>query len=218
MDLDGVESIDVKLLGGTDTLTVNDLSGTDVTNVLSDLAVVGGGDDLAADNVIVNGTNEDDVIAVTGSGTNAAVLGLAARVDVAGARAANDRLTVRALAGDDVIDASAVLAGAILLTLDGGAGDDVLLGGAGPDTLLGGDGDDVLLGGAGADISDGGPGDNVVLDSAGVNQVRSATTADRDWLQAHARTVKDRMVLSVDGSKRTLPRAELSEVARTVAA
>ena len=136
---------------------------------------------------------------------------------MAGARAANDRLTVNALAGDDVIDASAVLAGAILLTLDGGDGDDVLLGGAGADTLLGGDGDDVLLGGAGADINDGGAGDNVVLDSAGVNPVTSATTAGTGWLKAHARTVKGRMVLSVDGEKRTLPRAKLTKIARTVA-
>ena len=154
---------------GADTITVNDLSGTDVTNVTPDLSNVGGVDDVAADNVIVNGTNGDDVVTVTGSGTSATVLGLPARVAVAGARAANDRLTVNALAGDDVIDASAVLAGAILLTLNGGADDDVLLGGAGADTLLGGDGDDVLLGGAGADINDGGAGDNVVLDSAGVN-------------------------------------------------
>ena len=31
MDLNDVESIDVKALGGADTITVNDLSGTDVT-------------------------------------------------------------------------------------------------------------------------------------------------------------------------------------------
>ena len=33
MDLNDVETIDAKALGGADTLTVNDLSGTDVTNV-----------------------------------------------------------------------------------------------------------------------------------------------------------------------------------------
>src|SRR3954453_20863218 len=36
MDLNDVETIAVKALGGADTLTVNDLSGTDVTNVLTD--------------------------------------------------------------------------------------------------------------------------------------------------------------------------------------
>jgi Ca2+-binding RTX toxin-like protein len=217
MDLDDVETIDARLLGGTDTLTVNDLSGTDVTSVTPDLSNTGGADDAAADNVIVDGTNGADVIPVTGSGTNAAVLGLQARVTVTGARAANDRLTVNALADDDVIDASSVLAGAILLTLDAGAGDDVLLGGAGPDTLLGGTGDDVLIGGAGADILDGGAGDNVVLDSAGVNRVSSAETAGLNWLKARARTVNGRMVLKVDGETRKLPRAKLIKIARTVA-
>ncbi len=217
MDLDDVETIDARLLGGTDTLTVNDLSGTDVTSVTPDLSNTGGADDAAADNVIVDGTNGADVIPVTGSGTNAAVLGLQARVTVTCARAANDRLTVNALADDDVIDASSVLAGAILLTLDAGAGDDVLLGGAGPDTLLGGTGDDVLIGGAGADILDGGAGDNVVLDSAGVNRVSSAETAGLNWLKARARTVNGRMVLKVDGETRKLPRAKLIKIARTVA-
>ena len=59
------------------------------------------------------------------------MLGLAARVNIVGAEAANDRLTVNALAGDDVEDASGVAAGAIQLTLSGGDGDDVLIGGDG---------------------------------------------------------------------------------------
>ena len=61
MDLNDVESIDVKALGGADTLTVNDLSGTDLTNVVG-RPRRGGGDDAAADNVIVNATNGDDVV------------------------------------------------------------------------------------------------------------------------------------------------------------
>ena len=106
MDLDDVEKIVAKALAGTDTVTVNDLSGTDVTSVNPDLAAVGGGDDAAADNVIVNATNGDDVATVTGSGTNVSVLGLATTVAVSGAGAGSDRVTVNALAGDDVVDAS----------------------------------------------------------------------------------------------------------------
>jgi len=55
----------------------------------------------------------------------------------------------------------------MLLTLDGGEGNDVLIGGPGNDTLLGGPGDDVLIGGGGQDVLDGGPGDNVVLNAVG---------------------------------------------------
>ena len=108
---------------------------------------------------------------VTGAGPNAQVAGLAARVSVSGAIAGNDRLTVNGLAGADVVDASGLAADSALLTLDGGDGDDVLVGGAGDDTLRGGAGDDVLLGGPGNDTLDGGPGDNVVIQSLGADTV-----------------------------------------------
>ena len=62
----------------------------------ADLAAVGGGDDLAADNVVVNGTNGDDVAVVTGAGPNAEVTGLPALVSVSGAIAGSDRVTVNA--------------------------------------------------------------------------------------------------------------------------
>ena len=166
MDLNDVETIDAKAFGGTDSITVNDLSGTDVTRVSPDLGAPGGGDDLAADNVIVNATNGDDVVSVAGSGTNAQVTGLPAVVSVSGAVTGSDRLTVNALGGADVIDASALAAGSVLLTLDGGTQDDVLIGGSGNDTLLGGEGDDFLIGGPGNDATDGGTGDNVVIQSA----------------------------------------------------
>ena len=104
-------------------------------------------------------------MSVSGAGTNVQVSGLAALVSVSGGIAGSDRLTVNALAGADVVDATGLAAGSALLTLDGGDGDDVLLGGAGDDTLLGGAGDDVLIGGPGNDTLDGGPGDNVVLDA-----------------------------------------------------
>ena len=103
------------------------------------------------------------MIVVAGDASGADVLGLAAQVNITGAEAANDRLIVNALGGDDVVDASGLAAGAIQLTADGGDGDDVLIGGAGNDTLLGGAGDDVLIGGPGQDILDGGPGDNILI-------------------------------------------------------
>jgi Ca2+-binding RTX toxin-like protein len=74
-----------------------------------------------------------------------------------------DTLTVKALAGDDVVDASGLAAGAVTLTADGGDGNDRLVGSAGDDTLLGGAGDDVLNGGPGTDVLDGGTGQNVVI-------------------------------------------------------
>jgi Ca2+-binding RTX toxin-like protein len=216
MDLDDVESIVANTFGGADNLVVGDLSGTDVTDVVGGLAAVGGGDDLQPDNVVVTGTNDDDAVSVSAAGPAVQVDGLAAEVSVTGAVAGSDRLTVNALAGDDVVDATGLPATAMLLTLDGGSGDDVLLGGDGNDTLLGGAGDDVLIGGPGADTIDGAPGDDVVLDAVSANTVTGATAAGKRWLTSHARTVKGKTVLKVDGEKRKLPRAELARLARDV--
>ncbi len=218
MDLDDVESIVAKTSGGADNLVVNDLSGTDVNNVAGDLAATGGGNDAAADNVTVNATNDDDAVTVTGAGPNAQVNGLPALVSVSGAIAGSDRLAVNALGGDDVVDASGLAATAALLTLNGGNGDDVLIGGDGDDVLIGGDGDDVLIGGPGTDTLDGGADDNVVIQTVAADSVRSARVAGTGWLKAHARIVKGKTVLKVDGKKRTLPHADLDRLARPAAA
>ena len=158
MDLDDVEQIDANALGGADALTVNDLSGTNLTGVRADLA-----GDGQADKVTAVATNGADVISVAGSAGNATVNGLAARTVIAGAEPNQDTLAINALAGDDVVDASGLSANVIRLSADGGDGDDVLIGSAGPDTLLGAAGDDTLLGGPGVDVLDGGAGDNVVI-------------------------------------------------------
>src|SRR5207302_8142669 len=101
---------------------------------------------------------------------------LAARVHITGAEAANDRLIVNGLAGDDVVEASGLAAGAIPFSADGGDGADVLIGGAGNDTLLGGAGDDVLIGGPGQDVLDGGTGNNILIQAPTVAPGNSANT------------------------------------------
>src|SRR5262249_46304442 len=77
-------------------------------------------------------------------------------------------LVIQAGAGDDGIAATSLPAGVIKLVLDGGAGDDTILGSQGNDTLIGGDGDDFVFGdngndvaqlGAGGDVFQGNPGD-----------------------------------------------------------
>ena len=107
------------------------------------------------------------MVSVAGDASGLSVVGLAAQVNVTGAESASDRLTINALAGDDVVDASGLVAGVILFTADGGEGDDVLIGSDGDDVLLGGPGDDVLLGGLGTDVLDGGDGDDIEIQSAG---------------------------------------------------
>jgi Ca2+-binding RTX toxin-like protein len=163
MDLNGVETIAFKALGGADTVTVNDLAGTDVTKVAVDLRATGGGGDGAPDNVVVNGGSGSDRIQLTQSGADILVNGLQAQVFVTGAEPANDALTIHGLDGQDVIDASNLVANQIKLTLDGGAGNDIIFGSSGNDTLLGGDGDDTLSGGSGADVLTGGAGNDTFV-------------------------------------------------------
>jgi Ca2+-binding RTX toxin-like protein len=209
MDLNDVESIVAKTLGGSDDFVVNDLSGTDVVNVVADL-VVAGGDDGLPDNVVANATNGDDVATVIGAGPSAQVSGLPALVSVSGAIAGSDRLTVKALAGADVVDARGLTANAALLTLEGGDGDDVLLGGDGDDMLLGGDGDDVLIGGPGNDTIDGAPGDDVVIQTVVRDEVTSATTVGKRWVRRHVHSVRGRTVVKYHGKKQRVPRAHLA--------
>jgi Ca2+-binding RTX toxin-like protein len=212
MDLNDVEAADFNALGNPDTIVVNDLSGTDLTELHADLAGVGGGDDGQPDNVIVDATNGDDVVNVTGGAGTVRASGLPSLVSVSGVTAGSDRLTVNAQGGADVVSASGLPATSALLTLNGADDDDVLLGGDGDDMLIGGPGDDVLIGGPGIDTLDGGPGDDIVLDTLGANTVSSATARGKDWLATHARTVHDKTVLEVGGMKRTLPRAVLAEL------
>ena len=58
MDTDGVERVDVEALGGADTVTLNDLTGTAVQELRIDLEAVkgGGAADDKIDRVILNGT------------------------------------------------------------------------------------------------------------------------------------------------------------------
>ena len=167
MDVDDTERVDLRTLGGVDATTVNDLSATDVVDFAVDLAGAIGGNagDNAADTVTVNGTNGDDVAAIAGANGSAFVTGLSPFVRIAHAEAASDRLLVNGLGGGDAITAGPLAASAILLTLEGGTGNDLLRGGSGNDVLSGGPGVDFLDGAAGADqISCGGAGDTIVPD------------------------------------------------------
>ncbi len=164
MDLNDVENINVAALGGADTITVNDLTGTDVSQVAIDLSATPGSGvgDGAADTIVINATNGDDVINISESNGVITVSGLGEDITIRGFEGSNDRLVINGLGGDDVINASGLPAG-FQITGNGGDGDDILIGGLGNDTLTGGNGDDVLLGNGGQDVLDGGPGDNVVI-------------------------------------------------------
>ena len=162
-DLNGVEAIDFRALGGADVITVGDLSGTGVAEVNLALAGSNGAGDQQVDGVTVLGTDAADVVEVIGDASGVSVTGLPAQVNVTGMESASDVLAIGAGAGDDAVSASSLKASGPSLTVDGGPDDDVLIGGEGADWLLGGEGDDVLIGGPGQDALDGGPGNNILI-------------------------------------------------------
>jgi Ca2+-binding RTX toxin-like protein len=177
MDMNGVETIHFNALGGADTITVTDMSGTDVRLVDIDLAGIIG--DTAGDNqpdtIVINGIGGDDVIQLSLQNGALVVTGLATQIVIEHFDA-NDTIRIVGLGGDDVIEASGVGLGGPHLIFEGGDGNDVLIGGAGNDTLDGGAGDDVLIGGAGLDVLLGGPGDNVLIQDGTMAAVQSTTT------------------------------------------
>jgi hypothetical protein len=121
MDTAGVERVDFNALGGADLVTVNDLSGTDVGSVNVDLAGTLGGatGDGQPDRVVLNATNNDDTIKVSGDTTEVTAKGLAPLVAIFHPEAANDRFEINTLAGTDTVDSSGLAAGAIQLFVDG---------------------------------------------------------------------------------------------------
>ena len=119
MDLNEVEAIDVRALGGTDTVTVNDVSGTDLTRVDVDLAEALGGSasDGQADTVTVVGTTGNDSVRANATGSAVEVSGLAALVRISHADPTRDTLVIDTLGGVDHVALDPALAGLILVSV-----------------------------------------------------------------------------------------------------
>jgi Ca2+-binding RTX toxin-like protein len=126
MDLNGIETLNVKALGGADTVTVNNLTGTALKTANVDLASPfgPGSGDGAADTVIANATSGADNVNVSSSGGGLVVSGLAAKVQVTGAEASLDHVAVNALDGDDTITSGVGVSGPQSVNIDGGPGTD----------------------------------------------------------------------------------------------
>ncbi len=203
MDLNDLEAIDLNTLGNTDTVTVNDLSGTDLAEVNVDLAGVLGGaaGDAAADTVIVNGTNGNDIIDVFGAGTSVSVVGLPVLVTVTNSEGANDSLVINALGGNDGVTASTLPAGIVKLTVDGGAGEDTIVGSQGADVLLGGDGDDFVAGLQGNDLALLGSGDDVFQWDPGHGNDTVEGQADNDLLLFFGSSANENIDIVANGGR-----------------
>ena len=100
--------------------------------------------------------------------------------------------TIDAGAGDDLVDLTSLVYSYGDVTINGGAGDDILWASGGDDTIDGGIGDDSLFGGAGDDTLIGGTGENVIdggdgIDTVDYSGMTSAVDVDLDDNEAETR-------------------------------
>lgn len=205
VDTHGVEQINVNGQGGGDTFNVADLTKTEVVAVNLNLGVTG-----SEDLVTINGRNVADNLRVTSAGGVINVAGLEYDIEILSAAASDlDRLTLLGNGGNDILKAAAGVEGTILITLDGGSGDDVLAasgiligglgddlleGGAGDDQLFGNEGEDTLIGGTGNDTLDGGSGFDTIL----IKGTSGSDSITVDQTSATALTVRLNGVVDTD--------------------
>jgi predicted ester cyclase len=137
MDLDGLERIAFRALGGADTVTVGDLRGTDAKSVDVNLNGFDGNGDGAADTVDALGTDGDDRVTFLGSDGRQVVSGLGAQTRVTGGEEANDMVGASTLGGADSFSMTVGAAGQIPFFANGGDDADVIRysGTADPDTI-----------------------------------------------------------------------------------
>jgi Ca2+-binding RTX toxin-like protein len=206
MDLNGIETIQFNALGGADKIVVNNLAHTHVTQVAIDLAASGGSaSDGQQDTVTVNGTGGSDQIAVSGSEGNVTVAGLSAVVTIDHADA-TDQLSIAAGAGNDTINASGLAAGTISLVIDGGAGNDTLIGSQGADTLIGGDdGNDLVTGGRGDDVAILGAGSDQFVWNPGDGSDVVEGGAGTDALLFNGSNIAERIDIAANGVRTIRP-------------
>jgi hypothetical protein len=121
MDMDGVERLDLTALGGNDTMTVNDMRGTDFRQADVDLSGPAGGGDGALDTVTVNGTERRDDVDVRARRGVVQVDGLQTSVRILGAEP-TDQLKVNTLGGKDDVDVQRAVQNLINVIVDLGTG------------------------------------------------------------------------------------------------
>ena len=106
LNLAGIESADLGLLGGSDRVLVDDLTSTALTSVNTDLSNAQGIPDGADDEVVLFGTPNDDTVTMSAESGAVVARGLAATVRISGTDPTLDWLRVYALRGNDVVTRS----------------------------------------------------------------------------------------------------------------
>jgi Ca2+-binding RTX toxin-like protein len=106
MDMDDIETLNLVARAGADTITVGDLSGTDMKSAAIDESGTPGttDGDGSADTVVENGTDASDHVKVVRSGPQVQTSGLAPRLAISGTDPSLDTLRVNTLGGNDTVN------------------------------------------------------------------------------------------------------------------
>ncbi|MDP7020419.1 MAG: hypothetical protein QGG36_31765, partial [Pirellulaceae bacterium] len=190
----GIE--DLALIGGEggDTFNIRDLSATEVENVELAFDTVGN----LADSANIWGRTTDDEIDITDEtdvfGSRVLTAGLQYDVVVVDPDDADgDRLTFNADDGNDDVKAAAGVESEVLITLNGDEGDDTLSADA---IINGGPGDDLLIGGAGVDTINGNGGEDRIVYSGGGDTIDGG--AGYDTFVVSGTSASDIMTIAQD--------------------
>ncbi|HKD93097.1 MAG TPA: calcium-binding protein [Gaiellaceae bacterium] len=202
MNTHSVEHVDFNALGGADSVTVNNLAGTGVTNVNLDLAGTLGGStgDGQTDRVTVVGTPGNDAITAAGDTSGYTVSGLPAQVTVQH-QEPTDQLFVLGVGGDDNISATGLAAGAVSEFLNGGDGNDTIAGGPGVETLIGGNGSDSIDGNGGNDLASLGAGSDTFVWDPGDGSDTIEGDDGQDTLVFNGAAAAETVQLSANGDR-----------------
>jgi Ca2+-binding RTX toxin-like protein len=220
--------------GGNDTLIGGDgvdiLNGGDGNDIITgargnDIMIGAAGDDLLIWNNgdgsdVMDGDDGADTVQVNGSTT----AGDNFTVNPNGSRVRFDRtnlglftldisaeaLEVNGGGGDEVITGTVGLAPLILMTFNGGADNDTLIGGDGVDTLNGDDGNDTIVGARGNDIMAGGAGDDLLVWNNGDGSDIMDGDDGADTVQVNgSATAGDNFTVNPNGSRVRFDRVNL---------
>ena len=162
---------------GDDTITTGDDDDTIVSGAGNDVVDAGIDDDL-----VTTGDGSDTVLGGQGNDTIDTSGSFLPLIDEADPFPDNDRDSVDAGAGDDVIttgdDDDTVIGGAGDDTIDTGIDDDLVDAGDGNDSVIAGQGNDTVVAGAGDDTVDGGDGDDSIIGGDGCDVVDAGAGND----------------------------------------
>jgi Ca2+-binding RTX toxin-like protein len=192
----------INTFSAPDTITVNDLAGAGLAFLELNLAAFGSTTgDGQPDLTVINASDRDDNLNISGVPGNVTVSGTGADIDILGAELESDPLVVNLGAGDDSVNAVNLGAGSMHLQVDGGTGDDLIVGGAEADTLIGGEGNDFIAGFQGDDVAFLGAGNDAFLWNPGDDNDRIEGGSGTDTMIFNGSNSDEVIDMSANGER-----------------